>query len=457
MRWPGLVILGLILATRPTASAEDRIRLVVLTDISSVTAGQAEPDDGQSLIRLMLYTNEFDVEGLVATSNLGHGQRVRPDLIERVIDAYAAVRPNLVRHDERYPDPASLRPLVKSGQPVAGPKIAVERSVGPGRDTEASDWLIELADRPDPRPIWVLIWGGSADLAQSLDRVRRTRSPEQLSQFVSKLRVHSIGDQDSTGPWIRHEFPGLPVITQQRAYRGMYRGGDPALASSSWVKAHARGHGALGDLYPDYNGGDIWSRTLGPVRGIKEGDTPSFLALVPNGLTDRARPELGSWGGRFLGVDVHQVDVADPDLVCPDDPDPRMSSVHRWRPDFQADFEARLDWCVRPFHDANHPPKVVIEGNRLRRVRPGQSLILDAGPSQDPDGDPLEFRWSVYPDEDGAGGSVVFASPDRPRTEIRIREDVGARLVPILVTVRDGGKPSLTRYGRVLLDVGRDQ
>ena len=78
---------------------------------------------------------------------------------------------------------------------------------------------------------------------------------------------------------------------------------------SAWVKAIIHGHGPLGDLYPDYNGGDIWSSRLGGVRGIKEGDTPSFLALVPNGLFDPDRPSLGSWGGRFEGRGKRLSDV----------------------------------------------------------------------------------------------------------------------------------------------------
>ena len=169
-------------------------------------------------------------------------------------------------------------------------------------------------DRPDPRPVWVVIWGGSADLAQALWKVRATRSPDELARFVAKLRVHAIGDQDSTGPWIREQFPGLSTITQRRAYRGMYRGGDTALASSEWVRKNIHGHGPLGDLYPDYRGGDIWSSTLGQVRGIKEGDTPSFLSLVPNGLGDVERPRLGSWGGRFEGEGGRLTDVPDTDL-----------------------------------------------------------------------------------------------------------------------------------------------
>ena len=74
--------------------------MIVLTDVSSLAAGEAEPDDGQSLVRLMLYANDLDIEGLVASSNLGHGQRVRPDLIRRVVDAYEKARPNLLLHDD---------------------------------------------------------------------------------------------------------------------------------------------------------------------------------------------------------------------------------------------------------------------------------------------------------------------------------------------------------------------
>src|SRR3954470_59486 len=98
------------LAARP--SPPERPRLVVLTDISSLAAGEAEPDDGQSLIRLMLYTNDFDIEGLVASSNMGHGQRVRPELIRRVVDAYEKVRPNLLLHDDRYPSSSELAGVI---------------------------------------------------------------------------------------------------------------------------------------------------------------------------------------------------------------------------------------------------------------------------------------------------------------------------------------------------------
>ncbi|MFO0888128.1 MAG: DUF1593 domain-containing protein [Isosphaeraceae bacterium] len=441
------------LADQDTPTAE-RIRIAVLTDISSLTPGVAEPDDGQSLIRLMLHANEFEIEALIATSNLGHGQETRPDLIGRVVDAYGRVQPNLLVHDRRYPPADRLRRCIKAGQPIAGPRLPVERSVGQDRDTEASQWIIGVADRPDPRPIWVVIWGGSADLAQALWKVRRTRSPEDLRRFVSRLRVHAIGDQDSTGPWIREQVPELYVITQRRAYRGMYRGGDRRLVSPEWVEANIHGHGALGDLYPNYRGGDIWSATLGPVRGIKEGDTPSFLSLVPNGLGDPERPWLGGWGGRFEGDGRRLTDVPDTDLDTRSDPEPRMSSVYRWRPAFQADFAARFDWCVKPFKEANHPPIVRIEGPTRRAVKPGETIALDASPTTDPDGDRLSFEWTVEQSAQEAAKLVEFRGEGTPTPRVRVGPVAAGATIPVLLTVTDGGTPSLTRYGRITLRVG---
>ena len=155
----------------------------------------------------MLYAGEFEIDGLIATSNLQHGQKTRPDLIRQVVDAYAKVRPNLLKHDPRYPPAEALLRVIKAGQKRAGPKVPVDTSIGEGKDTGASRWIIEVVDRDDSRPVWVVIWGGSADLAQALWRVRHDRTPEELDRFLSRLRVHAIGDQDSTGPWIKKEFP----------------------------------------------------------------------------------------------------------------------------------------------------------------------------------------------------------------------------------------------------------
>ena len=270
-----------------------RQRLVVLTDISSLKVGVAEPDDGQSLIRLMLYANEFDIEGLIASSTLGHGQTVRPDLVREVVEAYGRARPALLQHDNRYPPAEVLRSGIRAGQRLAGLKVSAHDSVGEGKDTEASDWIITVVDRPDPRPVWVIIWGGSADLAQALWRVRKNRSTGELALFLSRVRVHSIGDQDMTGPWIRSQFPALHNITQRRAYRGIYRGGDRNLVSSEWVVKHIHGHGHWETCIQTIAGAISGPASSGRCAGSRRGTHPHSSPWFPMGLQTWRTP---SWG-----------------------------------------------------------------------------------------------------------------------------------------------------------------
>lgn len=436
--------LALVLLAPLLLPAAPRPRVLVLTDISSLTPGVREPDDGQSLVRLLLFANEFDIEGLIATSNMGHGQTVRPELVHQVIDAYEKVHPNLLLHDRRYPAPAALRAVVKAGQPFAGPKVPYTDSVGEGKDTPASGWILRAATRSDPRPLWILIWGGSADLAQALARLRATRPVEEQRRVIAGLRVHSVYDQDSTATVIKREWPQLFYITRNHGVRGMYRGGDTTLVSSDWVDANiTSAHGPLGALYPDYDGGDIWAGKLGRVRGIKEGDTPSFLFLIPNGLNDPARPELGGWGGRMIPEDAGHLrwnDAADADAPATD-PDARMSAVYRWRPDFQNEMAARLDWCVKPWKGANHAPIV-----RLRHTRRAGVLELDATRSTDPDGDRLEFDWMLYPLPASGSVRLDVVAPGKARFLVPPKT---AESVTVVVRVRDKGSPSLSRYARL--------
>ncbi|MCB1128715.1 MAG: DUF1593 domain-containing protein, partial [Verrucomicrobiae bacterium] len=56
--------LGVSLALALTATlAVAKERVFVLTDISN------EPDDEESLVRFLVYANEYDIEGLVATTS----------------------------------------------------------------------------------------------------------------------------------------------------------------------------------------------------------------------------------------------------------------------------------------------------------------------------------------------------------------------------------------------------
>ena len=237
--------------TSPAAAAPpvEKARLFVLTDI------EADPDDTQSLIRLLLYANEIDLEGFVATTSVHQKNRIAPESIGRVIAEYAKVRANLALHDSAYPTATALRSLIGRGQPIYG-----MAGVGTGKDTDGSRRLIAALSKPDKRPLWVSVWGGANTLAQTLHTIRATRSPSEAKQLTSKLRVYTISDQDDSGTWIRKQFPDLFYVVSPGGYgagtwTGIHHtvdGIDNNTISNGWLAQHIQqGHGPLGAAYPD--------------------------------------------------------------------------------------------------------------------------------------------------------------------------------------------------------------
>src|SRR5688572_15777593 len=162
-----LVCCLLLCSTTVVLAADVKPRLIILTDIGG------DPDDQQSLIRLMLYSNEFELEGLIATSagTLGELPKaaVKTELVREIVDAYGQVRDNLALHAEGFPEVDQLRKLIKTGNKQRG-----KDAIGEHDDTEASQWIIAAADRDDERPLNIAVWGGQTDLAQALWRVRAT-------------------------------------------------------------------------------------------------------------------------------------------------------------------------------------------------------------------------------------------------------------------------------------------
>ncbi len=241
-RWlaSSLAVLACALSSASVSQAAEpaKPRLMVLTDIGG------DPDDQQSLIRLMLYSNEFDVEGIIASAAGIPGELkediVRPELIREIVEAYGRVRGNLLLNAKGYPAASHLLEQIKTGNPKRG-----KARLGDGHDTDGSRWIIRVVDREDRRPLNVTIWGGSTELAQALWRVRHDRGADGLKRFISRLRVYAINHQDDTGPWIIENFPDLFYILarqpeghdkREAAYRGMYLGGDESLTSRAWLE-----------------------------------------------------------------------------------------------------------------------------------------------------------------------------------------------------------------------------
>ncbi|AOS44715.1 hypothetical protein Verru16b_01782 [Lacunisphaera limnophila] len=448
-------------------------RLLVLTDVEN------EPDDTQSLVRLMLYSNVIDLQGLVATTSVHMKDRPSPQSIRRVIDAYDRVRDNLLLHETGFPEAAALQALVKVGAGSYG-----MQAVGPDQVSEGAAWIIRLLDEPDDRPLWVTAWGGPNTLAQALYQLRATRSEAELKRLVAKLRVYTISDQDDSGPWIRQNFPDLFYIVSPGGYGAatwtgimhVEPGFDNTNISNRWLAEHIQqGHGPLGAIYPD-------------VAYGMEGDTPSFLALIPNGLSVPEHPEWGGWGGRYE-LAIPALATMDPTGFTggvPVDPETRpiwtnavdevvppvageygrarragekavtsfRATIWRWREDFQADFAARLDWTIRPRAEANHPPVPVLAHPEAVTVKSGQRFVLDAAGSTDPDGDNLSFWWFHYPEAGTYRGKIALQGAENIwRIGFVAPKVAQPETAHFILRLTDKGTPALTRYKRVIVTI----
>jgi len=458
-------------------------RVFVLTDIGN------EPDDQMSLVRLLLYSNELDIEGLVATTSTWKKDYGQPEYLGPVIDAYAEVQENLARHAPGYPGADALRALVASGPEGYG--MAATR---PGQPSTGTRALLDAARRDDPRPLWITIWGGANTLAEALLHARAHLEPAALDALIAKLRVHSISDQDDAGPWIRREFPHLFYIVKPSApdaeeyasatWTGIsgdvyYRncaGADGSTVTNKWLDTHVRRKGPLGKVYPRF-------------EFIMEGDTPSFLGLTSNGLASAGNPSWGGWGGRYVfrqpygeshaiwtqGGDAFER-VTSQDQVLGYDGKIYLSdqaTIWRWRTAFQHEFAARMDWTLREYADANHPPMVSVNGSAgtapvYIETAVGKPVLLDASAARDPDGHRLQFRWFHYGEAGFVPGRalarVSLSGTNAPQTTVTVteacrpawhpsREPCPPSSAHIILEVTDNGTPALTSYRRVILNV----
>lgn len=450
------------------ASETVKPRVIVLTDIEN------EPDDAMSMVRFLTYSNQWDVEGLIATTSVHQRYKTAAWRIREIVSAYAKVRDNLLKHEAGYPAADYLFSIIKEGLPDYG-----MHAVGAGKDSEGSQWIIDAVDRTDDRPVWILVWGGPNCLAQALWKVKSTRSAEALAKFVSKMCVYTISDQDDSGPWIRKTFRDLFYITSPGYsnlgayheatwsgisgdhFHGRFGGADFAIVDNPWLDANIRCKGPLGAQYPQ-------------VKYLMEGDTPTFLYLIQNGLGNPEHPDWGSWGGRYEFYMPRKLrwfaeeetrplwtDAAD-EVIGIDScwHESNKATIWRWRDAYQNDFAARMDWTVKSYKEANHPPVAKLGCASRIDASVGDTIRFSAAGSADPDGNALSYNWFYYPE---AGSFVVTSSRmgcviaihDHTQANAWMVVPRGGRLgtIHIILAVTDHGTPALTRYQRVVINV----
>ena len=452
----------LLLLSTTICSAQDaalKPRLVVCTDIAPA---DVEPDDMESMVHLMVYADMFEIEALITSVgwNCDPYPKEWAQYLYRVIDAYEKDVKNLRKRsgqtsflslDEEngrqrigyWPSAGYIRSRVAMGSERGGIKV-----IGEGNDSPGSDLLIRLADENDARPIYVAAWGGANTLAQAIWRVKQTRSAEELKKFVRKFRIYTITDQDmhysmrmdraySSHMWLRREFQDdLQFIWDEGTWQEQCE-----LGKQNWTQHqnNIQTKGALGKEYPNYKWG-------------VEGDTPSFLYVLPNGLNDPEDPSQAGWAG------YHQRGICADSLTTAwtswQEPVRSISVGYKQRfyPIELNDLMARMQWADEG--KGNHNPIVIVNGHKgpsplILHAKAGERIRLDASQSSDPDNNAILFHWWQQP-EIGAT-KLTFDDAEQPFITFSIPVDAAGQNLHVICEVSDKGSFYLRSYQRIIL------
>ena len=436
-------------------------RLVVCTDIAPA---HIEPDDMESMIHLLAYADCFEIEALI--TSVGWNCDPYPtewhQYLTRAIEAYRKDVNNLkARSEQKNFLPMKLEDSKQAmgywpsadyllKRAVMGSINGGIKTIGKDNDSPGSDLLIRLADEADSRPIYVAAWGGANTLAQAIWKVKQSRSDEEIKKFINKFRIYTITDQDmdynnrmnrtySSHMWLRKDFSAdLQFIWDEGTWQEQCE-----LGKRAWQlhKNNIQGHGSLGSEYPTYKWG-------------VEGDTPSFLYLMPNGLNDPENPTQTGWAG------YHERGI------CPDslttawnswqEPVRSISIAYKQRfyPDELNDFIARIEWAEKG--SGNKNPIVIVNN------QPGLASIhinahvndvikLDASNSYDPDNENLSFTWWQQPEIGDQFLSIDGSQ--QPKASVAIPSSASGKDFHIICEVHDDGPYQLVAYRRVIITI----
>jgi hypothetical protein len=462
---------------------QERIRTIILTDMTH--------DDGNSLIRYLYYASYFELEAMIVTNQLpdfNHDDTGPWDKAMGILDAYSQELPQLRKHDPDLPGYEELMAVTKPGRgalPIIWLTNTLEFSgqigdrfvtsswdsvyfhdwIGEGltphgepKDSEGSDFLVEVFEKDDDRPIFVQAWGGTVTFVQALHRFRQKHGEEKFQELLPKIHLFGILFQDISFEYFAdfekmqnetcagfgtaistygEEPVELGMALHDNGHFWYYVWSNDPDYQKPVTSQMVNGHGPMSDIYDD--GG--------------EGDTPSYLYLLSSvfGLNDPFEPTQGSWGSMFrpMGSSFSENYYTTCDID--------QNELIRWIPAATNSFMNRLQWSVKNPGEVNREPVAVLNGDSSNSIihlkaNPGSVISLDASDSFDPDGDELSFHWFRYVEADSYKGEVEISDPENAVQQITIPENLGNANIHIVLEVSDDGEPQLISYRRVIIE-----
>jgi hypothetical protein len=479
----------------PAVSAVEptKARTIVTTD--------PELDDLNSLLRMLLYSNEIEIDGLVYSSSQHHfsgdpEQGIAPFRwpdptdrfhIDTAVDQYEKVYPNLTLHADGYPTPDELRSVIRWGNVTTKGDVTDE--------TPGSELIKDALLDDVPGKLYLEAWGGPNTIARALMSIQEefegTPEWDAIHAKVSeKAILTSFGQQDDTfSTYIRPNWPELEqreVATSIWGYfaRSVVPAGQEGYLGAEWTRENVSSVGPMGETYRVWGDGEhmaagfdnedyfglsgytaaelramgylVWMPPQEEGSWISEGDSSNFAMLIQNGLRNYENPTYGGWGGRQAvnPDDPYQWRNAGVLDVAPDGTTPADYPAARWFEDFQLDFAARLQWSVTPeYGRANHEPAVTVPTGLDPVSTAGDTLEIRADVS-DPDGDDVTTRWWNYQEAGTGAGALSFSAPDSAVTGVTVPADAEAGdTFHAIIEVRDSGTPAMTSYQRVIITV----
>lgn len=431
--------------------------VIITTDIGG------DVDDQQSLVYALMYSSDVNIRGIISTGSTDNSGRNSFPLITDALTAYALVEDNLRLHNSAFPTAAYLTSKSAQGSSFVG-----YAEVGVGKDTNGSNLIVSEVDAMDlTDTMYIQMWGAQTELAQALYRVKTDRSTVLYDEFVSKIQIHDISDQTAMFSTLIVDHPNLKyvlnidiTVAKTAAFRGMYLGGDESTITETWLDANVRGNGALtvAAVFPK---ADSVASDTSAYLGIKAGDNASLFAnICMQGLSDASDPTQGGWGGRYLIENGNTHYTCGSDAIGANADDVARATMWRWRPHYQNEFAARLQWCENPVATTFHRPVAYLNSDSstdilTTTINIGDTVSLSAVGSMNPDASSLSYNWWIYDEAGTSGATTPIITGQTTDTASFTAPDVGAdnKTLHVILEVTNNGTIPVTSYRRLIVTV----